>query len=158
MWFPCLGFPELWVSAAQWEVTENNSMETGRSLLQRGLRFNTNSKHLWQEVGPSSFDLIYTFARGATDTRGFMAYIFFLNTYNGHPIACPWAVGMFVVSLEQDLSFNSSDAGEGIFRLWGSIPWLLMPWLLKSPEHQQSWYWLCWTDNMYCCFRVNFIY
>ena len=28
---------------------------------------------------------------------------------------------------------NSSDAGDRIFRLWGSIPCLLMPWLLKSP-------------------------
>ena len=24
-----------------------------------------------------------------------------------------------------------------------SIPWLLFPWLLPSPGHQQSWYWLC---------------
>ena len=24
-----------------------------------------------------------------------------------------------------------------------SISWLLMPWLLLSPSHQQSWYWLC---------------
>ena len=28
----------------------------------------------------------------------------------------------------------------------------------KSPEHQQAWYWLCRTDNMYCCFKVNFTY
>ena len=35
---------------------------------------------------------------------------------------------------------------------------LLMPWLLKSPEHQQAWYWLCRTDSMYCCSRVNLIY
>ena len=33
-----------------------------------------------------------------------------------------------------------------------------MLWLLKSPEHQQAWYWLCRTDNMYCYSRVNFIY
>ena len=52
---------------------------------------------------------------------------------------------------------NSSDAGVGIFRLKGSIPRLLMPWLLKSPEHQQAWYWLCRTDNMHCCSRINFI-
>ena len=26
---------------------------------------------------------------------------------------------------------NSPDAGDGIFRLWGSVPCLLMPWLLK---------------------------
>ena len=37
---------------------------------------------------------------------------------------------------------------------------LLMPWLLKSPEHQQAWYmyWLCRTDNMHCYSGVNFIY
>ena len=33
-----------------------------------------------------------------------------------------------------------------------------MPWLLKSPEHQQAWYWLCRKDNMYCCSRFYFIY
>ena len=41
---------------------------------------------------------------------------------------------------------------------WGSISCLLMPWLLKSPEHQQAWYWLCRTDNRYCCAGVDFIY
>ena len=40
---------------------------------------------------------------------------------------------------------NSSDAGDGILRPWGSLPCLLMLWLLKSPEHQQVWYWLCQT-------------
>ena len=53
---------------------------------------------------------------------------------------------------------NSSDAEDGIFWIWGSIPCLLMPWLLKSPEHQQAWYWLCRTNNTYHCFRVDFIY
>ena len=33
-----------------------------------------------------------------------------------------------------------------------------MPWLLKSPEQQQVWYWLCRTDNMYSCSSINFIY
>ena len=28
-------------------------------------------------------------------------------------------------------------------RRYRSIPWLLMPWLLPSPGHQQPWYWLC---------------
>ena len=55
---------------------------------------------------------------------------------------------------------NCSHDGNWIFRR-GSIPYLLMPWrllmpwLLKSPEHQQAWYWLCRTDNSYCCSRVN---
>ena len=46
---------------------------------------------------------------------------------------------------------NIVNAGNEIFRLWGSIPFLLMPWLLKSPVHQQAWYWLCRAINMYCC-------
>ena len=32
--------------------------------------------------------------------------------------------------------FSSSGAGGGIFWLWGPIPCLLTPWLLKSTEHQ----------------------
>ena len=55
-------------------------------------------------------------------------------------------------------AFNSLDAGDGIFRLWESIPCLLMPWLLTSPEHQQAWHWLCRTNDTYCRSRVNLIY
>ena len=41
-----------------------------------------------------------------------------------------------------------------------SLSWLLMPWLLTSPGHQQPWYWLCrigkslsylWKDSNYMC-------
>ena len=53
---------------------------------------------------------------------------------------------------------NSSDAGDGIFCLCGTIPCLLMHWLLQSPEHQQACYWLSITDNMHHCSRLNFIY
>ena len=62
------------------------------------------------------------------------------------------------VSLQCIDIVNSFDAGDGIFWLWGSIPCLLMPWLLKSPDHQLAWYWLCRIDIIYCCSRVNFIY
>ena len=33
--------------------------------------------------------------------------------------------------------------GQSQLVLTRSISWLLMPWLLASPGHQQSWYWLC---------------
>ena len=52
---------------------------------------------------------------------------------------------------------NSSDAEDVIFQPYGSMPCLLMPWLLKSSEHQLACYWLCRTDDMCCCSRVNFI-
>ena len=56
------------------------------------------------------------------------------------------------------LAINFSNAEDRIFRLWGSIQCLLIPWLLKPPEHLQAQYWLCRTPNFNCCFRVNFIY
>ena len=33
--------------------------------------------------------------------------------------------------------------GPSELGLTRSISWLLMPWLLASPGHQQPWYWLC---------------
>ena len=39
------------------------------------------------------------------------------------------------------VNVNSYDGGDGIFRLWGSTPCLLMHWLLKSSGRQQTWYW-----------------
>ena len=50
-----------------------------------------------------------------------------------------------ILSLPQCV--NSSEARDGIFQLIWWIPCLLMPWPLKSPEHQQTWYWLCGTDK-----------
>ena len=49
-----------------------------------------------------------------------------------------------------------SDAGDGVFCLWGSTPCLLMLWLLKSPQHQQAWYWLCRTYKIYSLFQSQF--
>ena len=39
-----------------------------------------------------------------------------------------------------------------------SITWLLMPWLLTSPGHQQPWYWLCKMGRSFSSKRKNFNY
>ena len=52
------------------------------------------------------------------------------------PVMPPWRIWIN----ESHEHMNSSDAGNRIFWLWGSIPWLLMPRLLKSPMYQQAWY------------------
>ena len=39
-----------------------------------------------------------------------------------------------------------------------SISWLLMPWLLTSPGHQQPWYWLCRICKSWFYLRKNFKY
>ncbi|XP_064604672.1 U3 small nucleolar RNA-associated protein 6 homolog [Liolophura sinensis] len=41
--------PDLWLLAAKWEFEENVNSENARSLLQRGLRFNSDSRKLWLE-------------------------------------------------------------------------------------------------------------
>ena len=37
-----------------------------------------------------------------------------------------------------------------------SIPWLLMPWLLMSPGHQQTWHWLCRVNGSLSSTRRDF--
>ena len=39
-----------------------------------------------------------------------------------------------------------------------SIPWLLMPWLLASPWHQQPWYWIYRTNKSLTFMRQVFNY
>ena len=39
-----------------------------------------------------------------------------------------------------------------------SISWLLMPWLLASPGHQQQWYWLCKLSRSLSYMRKDFNY
>ena len=39
-----------------------------------------------------------------------------------------------------------------------SISWLLMPWLLTSPGHQQPWYWLYRISRSFSCLRKDFKY
>lgn len=41
--------PSVWIMAAKFEFEENNSPETARSLLQRGIRFNATSRLLWHQ-------------------------------------------------------------------------------------------------------------
>ena len=68
-----------------------------------------------------------------------------------------WTILLNFFLRNKNISIKSSDAGDRIFWILGSIPCLLMPWFVKSPEHQQAWNWLCRTD-MYCCSRVDLIY
>lgn len=49
--------PDLWVLAAKYEAEQNASMVTARTILQRGLRFNSESDYLWLEY--MKLELIY---------------------------------------------------------------------------------------------------
>ena len=48
--------------------------------------------------------------------------------------------------------------GPSYLGLTRSISWLLMPWLLTSPGHQQLWYWLCIIDRFLSYLRKDFNY
>ena len=48
--------------------------------------------------------------------------------------------------------------GPSYLGLTRSISWLLMPWLLTSPGHQQPWYWLCRIGSFLSYLRKDFNY
>ena len=48
--------------------------------------------------------------------------------------------------------------GPSYLSLTRSISWLLMPWLLTSPGHQQPWYWLCRIGRFLSYMRKDFNY
>ena len=48
--------------------------------------------------------------------------------------------------------------GPSYLGLTRSISWLLMPWLLTSPGHQQSWYWPCSICRSWSYMRKHFKY
>ena len=67
---------------------------------------------------------------------------------------CTW----IRITLHVNLTLNVR--GPSYLGLTRSISWILMPWLLTSPGHQQPWYWLCrickswsylWKDFKYLC-------
>ena len=48
--------------------------------------------------------------------------------------------------------------GPSYLGLTRSISWLLMPWLLASPGHQQPWCWLCRIGRFLSYLRKDFNY
>ena len=48
--------------------------------------------------------------------------------------------------------------GENQPGLTGPISWLLMPWLLSSPDYQQPWYWICKLGKSFSYMRKDFEY
>ena len=56
----------------------------------------------------------------------------------------------------RDLTLNVQ--GPSYLGLTRSISWLLMPWLLTSPGHQQPWYWLCKIGRFLSYLRKDFNY
>ena len=63
------------------------------------------------------------------------------------------------VKLECDsMDLTLNVRGPSYLSLTRSISWLLMPWLLTSPGHQQPWYWLCRMGRFLSYLRKDFNY
>ena len=56
-----------------------------------------------------------------------------------------WWIGrsMCLVTIFARVVLTLNVRGPSYLGLTRSISWLLLPWLLMSPGHQQPWYWLC---------------
>ena len=99
--------------------------------------FSTLDSLLWFPVGSRQA------ARGAPigETRFMTPGIFRQTNSNGQ--VGFWPGDSYGTKRMTEKDINSSNAGDGIIRLWRSIPCLLMHWLLKLPVHQLAWHWLC---------------
>ena len=86
---------------------------------------------------------------------------------------CSYCCLAFVLRVQYKISIIfhvEYDSRGGIsycflpFSCWGRnilgklqiIPWLLLPWLLSSPGHQQPWYWIYVTNRSFSSTRKNF--
>ena len=67
-----------------------------------------------------------------------------------------WLRPCLAVDRKQVLTLNMQ--GPSYLSLTWSISWLLMPWLLTSPGHQQPWYWLCRICRFWSYLRKDFKY
>ena len=78
---------------------------------------------------------------------GVLSISFLWNSSRNNGIK--WYCGMFHLTLNvQGLSYPGLNK---------SISWLLMPWLLASPGHQQPWYWLCKLGLTWGRISTNFV-
>ena len=67
-----------------------------------------------------------------------------------------WDCLIFIVRIH--LLLTLSVRGPSYLGLTRSISWLLMPWLLTSPGHQQPWYWLYRICRSFSYLRKCFKY
>ena len=74
----------------------------------------------------------------------------------GSTLALLLSNGLLPDSTNSDLfALTLNVRGPSLTR---SISWMLMPWLLTSPGHQQPWYWLCRIGRFLSYLRKDFNY
>ena len=74
----------------------------------------------------------------------------------GIPRESPSSIHSF--SLVSNIVLTLNVRAPSYLGLTTSISWLLMPWLLMSPAHQQPWYWPCRIGRFLSYLRKNFNY
>ena len=99
---------------------------------------------------------------GSTSMR--YGFLLWYGVIYGHGHRLRKAFGRNFTSLAQPLRLDCDSVltlnvrGPSYHDLTRSISWLLMPWLLTSPGHQQPWYWLYWISRPWSYLRKDFKY
>ena len=79
-------------------------------------------------------------------------------TWN-HVFMRPWcAVRILIRWNRKAVTLTLNVRGPSYLGLTRSISWLLMPWLITSPGHQQPWYWFCRIGRFLSYLRKDFNY
>ena len=69
-----------------------------------------------------------------------------------------FSILLYVLCFLPHVVLTLNVRGPSYLGLTRSISWLLMPWLLTSPGHQQPWYWLCGIGRFLSYLRNDFNY
>ena len=98
---------------------------------------------LWPTLQPKigqSFFCIHGLKNYIEDSDSVHTYV--VSVLTSTDFRHGWAMRtVFWTFFQHALTLNVR--GPSFLDLTRSIRWLLMPWLLMSPGHQQPWYWLC---------------
>ena len=88
----------------------------------------------------------YNFTRNAEDLTHIMAW-------------CERDVTPLLMHLGHiSFALTLNVRGPSYLGLTRSISWLMMPWFVTSPGHQQPWYWLCRLGRSWSYLRKDFKY
>ena len=80
--------------------------------------------------------------KGTINNIPALVYIMAWHRSGDKPLSEPMVVNILtLICIPRPQWVNSSGAEAKIFWVHWPVQWLLMPWLLMSPGHQQSWEW-----------------
>ena len=145
-----------WLYLVNWQ---KNASKKRRSPLLKNMACRLFGARSWKWSNTHS-QLFVPWGKNPMKFESIFKHLLWINcTWN---IVCRIALGlnvtMWYICLPIRGWLTLNVRGPSYLDLTRSISWLLMPWLLTSPGHQQPWYWLYRICSSFSYLRNDFKY